>query len=341
MTADFRSLHADYKKRIDAELALFLDDVLKRHGNAGGWPAMVLARARDFCLRGGKRLRPMLVVFGYQACGGKHVARVLKPAVAVELMEAFLLVHDDIIDRDELRRGFPTLHREFDTEHHGFGESLAIIAGDILSVLGVEAILRSDFPLKNRELAVRAFAYAVVETCLGQVRELELSLNKDVTEAEVSRLYEQKTAAYTFEAPLLIGAHLAGGSDEALVAYAKTLGRAFQLQDDILGLFGRQEVIGKPVGSDVREGKRTILMLKALARSDARQKAILESALGKDSMVEQVRSIIRETGALDATKQEAAGLAAEAKRIMESSGLKSPGKDSLVALADFVVRREY
>ena len=91
----------------------------------------------------------------------------------------------------------------------------------------------------------------------------------------------------------------------------------------------------------MREGKRTILMLKALARSDARQKAILESALGKDSMVEQVRSIIRETGALDATKQEAAGLAAEAKRIMESSGLKSPGKDSLVALADFVVRREY
>jgi geranylgeranyl diphosphate synthase, type I len=346
-----------YKDRIDSRLRKFLSSRVQRAKRVSPRAAEMMQHILEFNMRGGKRIRPILVVFGYKAAGGKDEPAILDAAIAVELMEGYLLIHDDIMDQDELRRGYLTMHRIFENrsreryqteDHSRFGESMAIIAGDIAAVMGSEAILGSDFPAERKLVAVDKFNRAVVNTCFGQLLDLESVLEPSITEDDVRRLHTLKTAVYTIEAPLHIGAVLAGATDKELKVlsnYAIPLGRAFQIQDDILGLFGSQKKIGKPVGSDIREGKRTFLIIKALERAKTTDRRFLQACLGHKDITEEdvarVQKIVTDTGSLEYSQREVRSLISESLEVIRESRLRPEGRDFLIGLADFLLSREH
>jgi len=333
------------KSIIDKRLECFFDAKIARMNFVSSIGKTLFEQIKDFTLRGGKRIRPILVVEAYRACGGKSQA-IYDAAIAIELMESYLLVHDDVMDQDELRRGYLTMHKTFEAratklkkaDSVRYGENMAIIAGDLLAVLGTEAILHSKFPVRRRQRAVDKFNRAIINTGIGQAIDVGGSRDKK----HIEKLYELKTAIYTFEAPLHIGAMLAGADKrklENLTRYAIPLGKAFQIKDDILGLFGTRQRIGKPVGSDIREGKGTLMILEAMDLCTAKDRAFIEKCLGnhnlKDSDIQKVQSIVRECGALDIMEQKARMLADKAESVLR---IKSP---FLKWLARYVVQRDY
>ncbi len=341
-----------YRSKVNRALKVFLDKSCRRMHKADPFALELMQHAAEFCLRGGKRLRPILVVFGYKACGGRKEAEILNVSVAVELMESYLLIHDDIMDQDELRRGYLTMHKVFEGKCKGagaarYGESMAIILGDLLAVLGSQAILDSRFQTKRKLLAAEIFNRAVVNTCIGQALDITMNMRGSVSERDVAKLYGFKTSVYTVDAPLQIGAVLAGAGPKTakiLHRYSITLGRAFQYQDDILGMFGTRHRIGKPVGSDLREGKRTLLIVKALELAGKKDRDTILGCLGRKDLahsdIERVRRIVEKTGALDYTKNEAARLALQSSRVIARSSLMEPARTFLQSLAHYMVRRQ-
>jgi geranylgeranyl diphosphate synthase, type I len=346
-----------YKSLVDARLRAFLKQRLDRSQNVAPAAVEMLEHLIEYNMRGGKRVRPILVIFGYKALGGRDERAIIDAAIAVELMEAFLLVHDDIMDQDELRRGYLTMHKIYEnrcrkryprTDAKRYGESMALIAGDILSIMGVEALLASEFPLKNKLAAIDKFNRAVINTCFGQVLDLHSEIEDSVTESDISRVHELKTAIYTFEGPLHIGALLAGAKHtdlSVLSCYAIPLGKAFQLQDDILGLFGTQQKIGKPVGSDIREGKRTLLIIKALENASSLEQAYINKCLGNPKLspkdIARLQEIMVSSGSLEYSKTLIKNFIGEAKAVIERSKTRREGKEFLLGLADYLQKREH
>ena len=355
--SDIRMITKRYKALLDERLRHFFRERLKRSEHISPTAREMMEHMMEFSLRGGKRLRPILVIFGYKAVGGKKEKEILQAAIAVELMESFLLVHDDIMDQDEMRRGYLTMHRIYENKCHRYskdldgaryGESMAMLAGDILSIMGSEVLLKTRFPVKRKLEAVDCFNRAVINTCFGQAIDVKMALSRQVKEKEIQRLYELKTAVYTIEAPLHIGAILAGAKKRELSAmsgYAIPLGQAFQIQDDILGIYGTRQKIGKPVGSDIIEGKKTLLIAKAMEHASPSELKFLKKQLGNKRLssrqLDKVKKIISGTGALDMCKQQATSLADEAKDSISKVKLTDEGKSFLYGLADYVVKREY
>lgn len=233
----------DFKEKIEQEALEYLDSQRKYEG--------VSQNLKDYFSSGGKRLRPLLVVLGYMMCRDEEPPiEVIKAAVAIEFLHDFLLIHDDIMDNSDLRRGKPTLHKIL-------GKELAIVAGDLIFSYA------NDLIQQTSEQSARIFNEALKETCEGQILDMMLSRKPlhDVTEDEIMRFNSIKTAAYTVEAPLKIGAVLAGANKEQLreiEAFSRPLGQAFQLHDDLIGIFGSEEEIGKPVTCDWEEAKKTL-----------------------------------------------------------------------------------
>jgi geranylgeranyl diphosphate synthase type I len=273
-----------FKARLDPKISAYFDMVLEHSAKEDDLIAEALGHAREIVLSGGKRLRAAFMYYGYLGAGGMEEERILDTSVSVELIHAFLLVHDDIIDRDEIRHGIPTLHRRYadfgkrffpekDTEH--FGNSIALIMGDMLCAFGNDIIFRSAFPHQRVFQALSQLQRIVSYTVIGQARDVYMEYKREATEEEIIKMYTNKTAKYTVEGPLHLGAILAGAPQElldGLSAYAVPLGIAFQIQDDILGVFGTEKRIGKPIGSDIEEGKITILVSRALRGGTPGQK---------------------------------------------------------------------
>jgi geranylgeranyl diphosphate synthase type I len=353
---DVKEILKQYKGNIDHQLRLFFDSKIKRVKTISPYAVEMLEHLKEFTLRGGKRIRPVLTIFGYKAIGGRDEEAITQAALAVELMESYLLIHDDIMDQDELRRGYLTIHkiyenkskRLFSTEHKRFGESMAIIAGDILAILGSEAIAYARFPQKNKIRAIDKFNRVVINTCFGQILDIRSELENDIKEENILRTHELKTAVYTIEGPLHIGALLAGASEKQLKVlsnYAIPLGQAFQIQDDILGMFGEQKKLGKPIGSDLKEGKKTLLIVKALERANDTEKKIILQGLGNknlsDKEIDKIKSIIKVTDSLAYSQELAIGLINRAKSVMVSSKFRKDAKNFLVGIADYMLNREY
>jgi geranylgeranyl diphosphate synthase, type I len=344
-----------YKSRIDAKLKNFLTTRLARSAKISPVAKDMMEHILEFSLRGGKRLRPILLIYGYKAAKGKDEKSILDCAIAAELMESFLLIHDDIMDQDELRRGYLTEHRIYEnkckkTGYSGdckrYGENMAIILGDILAVLGSEAILNSNFPVKNKLLAVDRFNRAVINTCIGQAYDINLGIKDQVSEYEVLDLYLMKTALYTIDAPLQIGAILAGADKKTLssiTGFSIPMGQAFQLQDDILGLFGSQKEFGKPIGSDIREGKKTLLIVRAIRQAKETDRRFLQRCLGNEKItakdIEKVKRIIIETGSLAYCKKIADRMMEKAVLEIRVSKIDNQSKEFLVWLCDYIISR--
>ena len=316
---------------------------------------------RSLVEAGGKRLRPAFVYWGHRATGAAHDAAVLGPAAAVEMLHTFALLHDDVMDRSVARRGRPSAHvaladrhREApgtDEESAWFGCSAAILAGDLAYVWADRLFDGAALPADAMARARRVFTTLREEVIAGQY--LDLRLARDATASEVAARHVAllKSARYTVTRPLLLGAALAHGPGtapaaehglvEALTTYGDAVGVAFQMRDDVLGLFGDATETGKGTVEDVREGKRTVLMLRALRLASPSQRAVLLAHLGRPDLDEagadRVREVVADTGALASVGALIAAEHATASRAL--SGVPEPARCALEELAALSIER--
>jgi geranylgeranyl diphosphate synthase type I len=303
----------------------------------------LLARAtRHLIDAGGKRLRPCIALTACEAVGGK-AEDAIETAAALELLHNFTLIHDDIMDRDEFRRNVKTVHVLW-------GDPVAIIAGDALFAKVFEAIAANARRLKlDGERTVELFdtiSKASFEICRGQALDMIFESRKSVSEEEYMGMVSGKTGALT-EASAKVGALLGGGTPKqvsALAEYGRLIGMAFQIQDDVLGVVGDPKKFGKPIGSDIREGKRTLVIIKALSKASEKDRDVILGVLGKrDASKEEIGAainVLKKSGAVEHVAGVAKRLVSDAKaRLDVLPG--SRAKEILFALADFVVEREF
>jgi geranylgeranyl diphosphate synthase type I len=302
------------RDRVDRALQEFLGqqhDVLL----AAGPDLLPGAESIAGLLAGGKRLRPAFCYWGWRGAGGPDCPEIINAAAALELLHAGALIHDDLMDASDTRRGQPSLHRQFEARHarshwHGspaaFGMGAAILMGDLLLCWTDEMFHASGLP---REALLRGrpvLDQMRTEVFAGQYLDLLGQATGDETLESALRVVEFKTTKYTIERPLHLGAAMAAGGDAGLAgaytAYGLPLGLAFQLRDDILGVFGDPAQTGKPAGDDVREGKRTVLLAIARDRATAGQAEVIDRYLGDPTLGEagtaEVRAAIAGTGAV-------------------------------------------
>ena len=346
----------NYKKILDKKLAQYFAKKLREMRDVGPSAKNAVKSIRDLILAGGKRVRASFMHYGYLAAGGREIEKIIEASMSIELTHIFLLIHDDIIDRDDFRHGVQTVHKKYerlaerfykkvDPKH--FGDSMAIVVGDMAAAFGNDIIFNSRFAPERKQKALLKLQEIVVNTVSGEILDVMLEAKGKATEKEILEVHRNKTAKYTVEGPLHLGAMLAGAGEDKLkilTDYAVPVGIAFQIQDDILGAFGDEKKLGKPVCSDLREGKQTILVVKALKFGNSSEKKIINSLLGKNDISEQeielFRDIVRSTGSLAYSQNLARSYAAEGKAVIEKSDFSKEVKEFLVGIADYIINRE-
>jgi geranylgeranyl diphosphate synthase, type I len=299
----------------------------------------------DYVLRGGKRMRGALVLLGCEAAGSDP-AQALRASIALELLHAYLLIHDDFMDGDELRRGGPTLHVSLGKRSAHLGDSLAVLAGSLCESWALELLLDAPVEPARTVAAGRLLSAALQQVIIGQSLDLCAPFEPPLDDSGVARLQELKTGSYTFELPLRIGAVLGGASDavlRALEGFARPLGVAFQIADDVLGTFGSPDVTGKPSGSDLREGKRTLLVARGLRMASPDDAAFLQDRLGRrdlsESDVDGMRAVLVRTGALASCREEADRLLSQALSALEGSPVPASVARTLREIGEYTVQR--
>lgn len=330
-----------YVREVAPRVNKFIEEVVK------GSPQTLYDAAMHLIRAGGKRLRPITVLLSARLVGGAEAEdKALPGAAAVEILHNFTLIHDDIIDKDEFRRGVPTVHKLW-------GEGMAIVAGDLLYAYAYRALLKAEErgvdPVRVKE-AVKYLTEGAIRVAEGQALDMLLSRRLEASLDEYIRMVEGKTAAL-FMSSAAIGAVLAGG-DQAIIAHLREVmrlaGIAFQIRDDILGLVADEKTLGKPVYSDIREGKRTVLVIYALRKlSDGDRKRLL-AILGKGNAsreeLEEAAELIKSTGAVEFADSLAEDYA---RRSMEKLSRVSEMARDLEALRllreliEYLVKRRY
>jgi geranylgeranyl diphosphate synthase, type I len=295
---------------------------------------------------GGKRLRAAFVYWGWRAAGGSRTRTdaLLRVAAAVELVHASALVHDDVIDASATRRGGPSAHQAFAALRGPerapdavagtaarFGSAAAILLGDLLLAWSDELFTESGFKPKAVIRGRTAFDLLRKEVVAGQYLDVLAQTRRRSSAADAMRVLLYKSAKYTVERPLQLGAALGKGDQSllrSLSSYGVPVGEAFQLRDDLLGVFGESAVTGKPSGDDIREGKRTLLIARALDEADDRQRAVLDAALGNAALsgeaIAQVQQILVDTGAVTAVETVIGELTAAALVALQHAPINDP-----------------
>lgn len=350
MTASLQHMASSrVRKRVDEALRGFVD---RQRPALRGIAADLtpLLSALDSLLAGGKRLRPAFCYWGWRGAGGDDRPEIFAAAASLELLQASALIHDDVMDASDTRRGQPAAHRRFEALHAdggwrgsaaSFGAGAAILLGDVCLTWSDEMFQGSGLPAPALRHGRPVFDLMRTEVMCGQYLDL-LSQARGPGEAGVQaalRVVRYKAAKYTVERPLQLGAALAGSDAlESLGAYGLPLGIAFQLRDDVLGVFGDPAETGKPAGDDLREGKRTVLVALTLERSSRAQADVVERLLGNPELdtdgVARLRSIIVDSGALVACERMIDHYAAEASDALASAPLTP---DARAALSDLTI----
>jgi geranylgeranyl diphosphate synthase type I len=346
---------AELARRVDGDLVGFLSE--QRSWMAATDPAVapLFEELERVIGSGGKRLRPVFCCLGQMASGAGVGAEGVRAAAALELLHTFAIVHDDVMDRSRSRRGSPASWVHLGEEHrrheyvgdpHAYGLAAAVLAGDMALVLADRALLDSGFPRERIDRALARYDRMRVEVVAGQFLDVLAAHRGAAEEKEARRIAVLKSGGYTVEAPLQIGAILAGADDEllrVLSRYGIALGEAFQLRDDVLGVFGDPEVTGKDRDSDLREGKRTVLLAKAIAGSAGEDRRFLEERIGRADLsageLERARDLMESTGALDATLRLIADLVASARAVLHGQRLAPDAHDLLQEMAAVVAVR--
>jgi geranylgeranyl diphosphate synthase, type I len=353
------------RSRVSAELTACLDHQEALLEKVSADLAPVVVALRDF-LDGGKRMRPAFCYWGWQAAGGDQgqeqertdsEAAVVRAAASLELLQASALIHDDYMDGSDTRRGAPAIHRRFEALHRRggwegepgrFGAAAAILLGDITLTWCDELFTRCGLDPARIHAARPVFDLMRTEVMAGQyldvvaqARGLSASTPREAL-ARARTVIQYKSAKYTVERPLQLGAALATGTADGPVAaalsrYGLPLGEAFQLRDDVLGVFGDPAATGKPAGDDLREGKQTVLVALAAQRAGAAQLRALRAGLGDPALdeagVERLRSIIAQTGALDEVEERIAALTDAALAALDEAPVTALAREVLGELA--------
>lgn len=370
---------AESKRLVDlvqADLDAFLDERAPLLRSIGTELDPFIEYSREL-LRGGKRFRALFCYWGWQSVSGHStgfdvmpdrsaptdLTAVVLAASALEVFHAAALVHDDIMDNSDTRRGLPSAHKRFESLHHdgrwtgsslGFGQSSALLLGDLLLGWSDELFDSGLRALKNSEArqAARAeFNLMRTEVTVGQYLDvLEERSWRNYPEPDLlsraHRVIVYKSAKYSIEAPLAIGAALGGGSPQQIMAlrgFGLPLGIAYQLRDDLLGVFGDPETTGKPAGDDLREGKRTVLIALARTKLPANSAALLDELLGDADLTSQqvsmLQASIRDSGAVEHVERIIDHNVKLAVAAISDAGISGAARDQLVQLADTVTKR--
>lgn len=339
-----------FRAAVDAALCEFVED--RRPAFAELGPDLVaFADSALAFVDGGKRLRPQFCRAGWLVAGCDDAdPAMIATAASLEWLQGSALVHDDLMDGSDTRRGRPSVHRAFEADHlaHGrqgdagrFGRSAAVLMGDLLLSWCTEMLTAAvaTAPPAAARRAVEHLDLCKNEVVAGQFLDVIGQTRESLDVAEAMIVVRYKTAKYTVERPLHIGASLAG-ADDALLAglsdVALPLGAAFQLRDDVLGVFGDPAVTGKPAGDDLREGKRTVLVARTSELTDDNGRSLLTDALGTHDGVDAVRDLIRSSGALDAVEADIAMLEAEADIAIDALDASYP--EASAALGPLALR---
>jgi geranylgeranyl diphosphate synthase type I len=315
--------------------------------------AELTAALEEFVLRGGKRVRPAFAYWGWRAVAdvdtaGPHVLRLF---AALELLHACALVHDDVIDASATRRGLPTVHRLFADRHrernwHGspdqFGLSAAILLGDLSLVWADDIVATADLPLDAHRRVQRVWADIRTEVLGGQYLDIAAEASGAESVASAMTVNTYKTASYTILRPLQLGAAAAADRPDVQATFHELgtdLGVAFQLRDDVLGVFGDPAVTGKPSGDDLRSGKRTVLLAEAVERADKTDPTAaksLRTSIGtelSDQQVQELCEVIESVGALAAVEDHIEMLTRRALDVLSAAPINAAAKAGLAELA--------
>ncbi len=318
-----------------------------------------IATAVQELISGGKRLRAGFCYWGWRGAGGQDEEVAVQAAASLELFQAAALLHDDVIDDSDIRRGLPAAHRRFEALHRDegwqgdprrFGLAAAVLAGDLCLSwsAGLLSQAATGLPTGRREAGRAVYEQMTTQLMGGQYLDVLTQarpLGDDALE-RARRVIRFKTVRYTVEHPLHLGARLAGadaGLLDAYSAYAGTVGEAFQLRDDVLGVFGDPAMTGKPSGDDLREGKRTVLLALAHRAATGKQRTTLDALVGDPGLdregVDAVREVLVSTGALAEVEQMIARLAEQGRAALVDAPVTQPARDVLRDLVDVATRR--
>lgn len=332
---------------------IVLQDFLEVRRENAEQPQMVrLVEVLSEFMTGGKRIRPVLTMVGWQAVGGESGSDVVaRVAASLEMFHAFALIHDDIMDDSDTRRGRPTIHRVLtgkrpEDRTDRFGRSAAVLLGDLAFTWSDHLLHTAGISPAQAAAVLPLITEMRTEVMLGQFLDLQATgtLTDDVEATLTVSRY--KTAKYTVERPLHIGAALAGADPRAMAActaYALPLGEAFQLRDDLLGVYGEVSVTGKSRLDDLRSGKNTTLVALALRAGDADQVARLRALIGNpvldEADAEEIRAIFASTGARDTVERMIDDRHRQALRALDSAPFTDAAVTTLKHLADTATRR--
>jgi len=346
----------NYVQKSTPYLESFLKERMREATKVSPVASRMVKIFRDFM--GGKNLRGALTYGSYLMFGGKNEEGVLKASNIVNITHAFLLVHDDVMDEDDLRRGRPTVHKQYEkifkekypenacAEH--FGLSMAINVGDLGSYFGNLILAETDFDLGIKIKFLKTLSETIITTAYGQALDLTFEKDQKLTFAKVLKVHHYKSALYTVNGPLKYGAILAGIDKNtrqfsALDGYGTPVGIAFQLRDDELGMFSNRKELGKPVDSDLKEGKLTYLFLRAFERGTKEQVEFLKYAHGNRNITtkdtEKVRKIIVETGSLFSSQKFSRKLVNKGKMHIEKITRDKHYQKLLAVAADYMIER--
>lgn len=347
------------RSQIDLTLQTRLDEV--RNDFVPSSSQRIVEEVTRATVRQGGRIRPLLCCCGYAACGGEGGPldeRIILAASSLELLHTFAILHDDVMDGSSMRRGEPTIYRRVTDEHRAsglpgdserYGISVAILAGDLALVISDFLLAQSGFSPELLTAASVPVTKMRLDAIAGQYLDLNHS-GRGVTDPNLTaRIARLKTGSYSVEGPLLVGATLAGAPESAqraLEAFAGPLGEAFQLTDDLLGMFGDPAVTGKNADNDLRQGKPTSLMARALSLASPTMKertlAVWGDPNSSDEGLEILRKMVYESGAVKSMIRSINALVAEAKAAIkdpESQGLAPGACAEMVKLAESIVVR--
>jgi len=316
--------------------------------------APLTAELRAF-MAGGKRIRPALLLLGFEAAGGRQLHAVEGPALALELLHTCALLHDDVIDQAPTRRGRPSVHHAFALRHRteawsgdpdAYGRAIAILLGDLAFVQADALFLSGQVPDHVLLAAFRRFTVLREEVMVGQALDLHAATARTTDRELALQVATLKSGRYSVARPLELGALLAGADAQLLAglhAFGDPLGRAFQLADDLLGVFGDTASTGKSVSSDLAEGKRTLLIAEAAQRSEPDDRRRLEAALGHPELdadtARWIRELLESSGARAATEQQIQHSISSARAALAELHLPGDAAASLEAVADYLGSR--
>ena len=346
-----------YKPKINNAIGSIFDRIIAQKKNK--FLIDYYSEMKDYFLAGGKRIRPLLTIAAYNGITNTTEDEIVLPSIGIEFLHNATLIHDDIIDKDDFRRGKPAFHYKFEQYHSkynfkkinaaDFGNSIGIIGGDTAFIVGSEAYFTKNFSMDLNLNSIRFYRQAFTEVIHGVLIEIDMINQKNLSIDEYINMISLKTGAL-IEKSILIGASY-GKIEKVynphLSTYGVNLGIIFQIIDDILGTFGDEKVTGKPVDGDIREGKRTCLLIEAMNKLESKKKDHLVNLISKSEItseeVEEVRDLFMEADVINSCKELATKYYQEAENALEK--LRPVVNDSEIEFFEnilkFVLEREF